>query len=40
MLPLFLLLVLGWQYSQVTTGKASSNQEIVSYNRSEEMESL
>lgn len=30
MLPLFLLLVIGWQYFQLTTGKASSNQEIVS----------
>lgn len=40
MLPLFLLLILGWQYFQLTTEKASSNQEIVSYSHSEEMESL
>lgn len=30
MLPLFLLLVIGWQYFQLTTGKATSNQEVVS----------
>lgn len=35
MLPLFLLLVIGWQYFQLTTGKASSNQEIVSNNNAE-----
>lgn len=35
MLPLFLLLVIGWQYFQLTSGKASSDQEIVSNNHTE-----
>uniref|UniRef100_A0A3P8TEM2 Multiple C2 domains, transmembrane 2a n=1 Tax=Amphiprion percula TaxID=161767 RepID=A0A3P8TEM2_AMPPE len=30
MLPLFLLLLIGWNYFQLTTGKASSNQDLVS----------
>uniref|UniRef100_A0A3Q1CBC9 C2 domain-containing protein n=1 Tax=Amphiprion ocellaris TaxID=80972 RepID=A0A3Q1CBC9_AMPOC len=29
MLPLFLLLLIGWNYFQLTTGKASSNQDLV-----------
>lgn len=29
MLPLFLLLLIGWHYFQLTTGKASSNQDLV-----------
>ncbi|TNN00916.1 hypothetical protein fugu_012162 [Takifugu bimaculatus] len=38
MLPLFLLLILGWQYSQLTTGNASSNQEIVNMSMGDEEE--
>lgn len=30
MLPLFLLLLLGWQYFQLTGGKASPNLDLVS----------
>uniref|UniRef100_A0A8C7ZGE2 Multiple C2 domains, transmembrane 2a n=1 Tax=Oryzias sinensis TaxID=183150 RepID=A0A8C7ZGE2_9TELE len=30
MLPLFLLLLIGWNYYQLSTGKASSNQDLVS----------
>lgn len=30
MLPLFLLLLIGWQYFQLSAGKASSNQDLVS----------
>uniref|UniRef100_A0A672JF99 Multiple C2 and transmembrane domain-containing protein 2-like n=1 Tax=Salarias fasciatus TaxID=181472 RepID=A0A672JF99_SALFA len=30
MLPLFLLLLIGWNYFQLSTGKASSNQDLVS----------
>uniref|UniRef100_A0A3B5B0R5 Multiple C2 and transmembrane domain-containing protein 2-like n=1 Tax=Stegastes partitus TaxID=144197 RepID=A0A3B5B0R5_9TELE len=30
MLPLFLLLLIGWNYFQLTTGRASSNQDLVS----------
>uniref|UniRef100_A0A8P4FYN9 Multiple C2 domains, transmembrane 2a n=1 Tax=Dicentrarchus labrax TaxID=13489 RepID=A0A8P4FYN9_DICLA len=30
MLPLFLLLLIGWHYFQLTTGKASSNQDLES----------
>uniref|UniRef100_A0A3Q1AUQ4 C2 domain-containing protein n=1 Tax=Amphiprion ocellaris TaxID=80972 RepID=A0A3Q1AUQ4_AMPOC len=30
MLPLFLLLLIGWNYFQLTTGKASSNQDLES----------
>ncbi|XP_029952381.1 multiple C2 and transmembrane domain-containing protein 2 [Salarias fasciatus] len=29
MLPLFLLLLIGWNYFQLSTGKASSNQDLV-----------
>ncbi|KAM4572918.1 multiple C2 and transmembrane domain-containing protein 2 isoform 2-T2 [Odontesthes bonariensis] len=29
MLPLFLLLLIGWNYVQLSTGKASSNQDLV-----------
>ncbi|KAF6738170.1 Multiple C2 and transmembrane domain-containing protein 2 [Oryzias melastigma] len=29
MLPLFLLLLIGWNYYQLSTGKASSNQDLV-----------
>lgn len=35
MLPLFLLLLIGWQYFQLTAGKASSNQDLVSDEDSE-----
>ncbi|XP_056906909.1 multiple C2 and transmembrane domain-containing protein 2 isoform X2 [Takifugu flavidus] len=38
MLPLFLLLILGWQYFQLTTGNASSNQEIVNMSMGDEEE--
>ncbi|XP_029698036.1 multiple C2 and transmembrane domain-containing protein 2 isoform X2 [Takifugu rubripes] len=38
MLPLFLLLILGWQYFQLTSGKASSNQEIVNMSMGDEEE--
>lgn len=30
MLPLFLLLLIGWHYFQLTAGKTSSNQDLVS----------
>lgn len=30
MLPLFLLLLIGWHYFQLSAGKASSNQDLVS----------
>lgn len=30
MLPLFLLLLIGWHYFQLTAGKNSSNQDLVS----------
>lgn len=35
MLPLFLLLLIGWQYFQLSAGKASSNQDLVSDEDSE-----
>lgn len=30
MLPLFLLLLLGWHYFQLSAGKTSTNQDLVS----------
>lgn len=30
MLPLFLLLLIGWNYFQLSTGRASYNQDLVS----------
>lgn len=30
MLPLFLLLLLGWHYFQISAGKTSTNQDLVS----------
>ncbi|KAM7002987.1 multiple C2 and transmembrane domain-containing protein 2 [Tautogolabrus adspersus] len=38
MLPLFLLLLLGWQYFQLTTGKASSNQDLVNISMADDEE--
>ncbi|XP_074534153.1 multiple C2 and transmembrane domain-containing protein 2 isoform X2 [Halichoeres trimaculatus] len=38
MLPLFLLLLLGWQYFQLSTGKASSNQDLVNMSMGDEEE--
>lgn len=33
MLPLFLLLLIGWNYFQIAAGKANSNQDLVSDER-------
>ncbi|XP_018519895.1 multiple C2 and transmembrane domain-containing protein 2 isoform X1 [Lates calcarifer] len=38
MLPLFLLLLVGWNYFQLTTGKASSNQDLVNMSMGDEEE--
>ncbi|KAM7396678.1 hypothetical protein PAMP_019702 [Pampus punctatissimus] len=38
MLPLFLLLLIGWNYSQLTTGKANSNQDLVNMSMGDEEE--
>lgn len=38
MLPLFLLLLIGWQYFQLTTGKASSNQDLVNMSMGDDEE--
>uniref|UniRef100_H3DPI3 Multiple C2 domains, transmembrane 2a n=1 Tax=Tetraodon nigroviridis TaxID=99883 RepID=H3DPI3_TETNG len=38
MLPLFLLLIIGWQYFQLTTGKACPNQEMVNMSMGDEEE--
>ncbi|KAM9351988.1 LOW QUALITY PROTEIN: multiple C2 and transmembrane domain-containing protein 2 [Symphorus nematophorus] len=38
MLPLFLLLLIGWQYFQLTTGKANSNQDLVNMSMGEDDE--
>uniref|UniRef100_A0A8C2Z6K5 Multiple C2 domains, transmembrane 2a n=1 Tax=Cyclopterus lumpus TaxID=8103 RepID=A0A8C2Z6K5_CYCLU len=38
MLPLFLLLLIGWHYFQLTAGKASSNQDLVNMSMGEDEE--
>ncbi|XP_051238506.1 multiple C2 and transmembrane domain-containing protein 2 isoform X3 [Dicentrarchus labrax] len=38
MLPLFLLLLIGWHYFQLTTGKASSNQDLVNMSMGDDEE--
>ncbi|XP_019118533.2 multiple C2 and transmembrane domain-containing protein 2 isoform X1 [Larimichthys crocea] len=38
MLPLFLLLLIGWQYFQLTAGKASSNQDLVNMSMGDDEE--
>ncbi|XP_041651749.1 multiple C2 and transmembrane domain-containing protein 2 [Cheilinus undulatus] len=38
MLPLFLLLLIGWQYFQLSTGKASSNQDLVNMSMGDDEE--
>nr|XP_020499217.1 multiple C2 and transmembrane domain-containing protein 2 [Labrus bergylta] len=38
MLPLFLLLLIGWQYFQLTVGKASSNQDPVNISTGDDEE--
>ncbi|XP_054475457.1 multiple C2 and transmembrane domain-containing protein 2 [Anoplopoma fimbria] len=38
MLPLFLLLLIGWHYFQLTAGKASSNQDLVNMSMGDDEE--
>ncbi|XP_033997476.1 multiple C2 and transmembrane domain-containing protein 2 isoform X1 [Trematomus bernacchii] len=38
MLPLFLLLLIGWHYFQISAGKASSNQDLVNMSMGDEEE--
>ncbi|XP_073328262.1 multiple C2 and transmembrane domain-containing protein 2 [Pagrus major] len=38
MLPLFLLLLIGWQYFQLSAGKASSNQDLVNMSMGDDEE--
>ncbi|XP_029289832.1 multiple C2 and transmembrane domain-containing protein 2 [Cottoperca gobio] len=38
MLPLFLLLLIGWHYIQLTAGKASSNQDLVNMSMGDDEE--
>ncbi|KAM3609519.1 uncharacterized protein V6R79_016270 [Siganus canaliculatus] len=38
MLPLFLLLLIGWQYFQLSAGKASTNQDLVNMSMGDEEE--
>ncbi|XP_028286013.1 multiple C2 and transmembrane domain-containing protein 2 isoform X2 [Parambassis ranga] len=38
MLPLFLLLLIGWNYFQLTSGKASSNQDLVNMSMGDDEE--